>query len=116
MFLGSELLLEFLDLELPLEFPDLELALGFQALGQVQVSGLQGWAEMTPELRGGRPLPCQHMPQPIIVGLAVNSPFGSPEQSEMPGVADEGKPGEEAPGCQPSEFLLPQWMGHRAPN
>lgn len=79
-FPDLELLLEFPDLDLVLGFPDLELVLVFQALGQVQVRGLQGWAEMTPELRGGRPLSSQHIPQHLIMGLVVNSPLGFPEQ------------------------------------
>lgn len=45
VFPDLELLLEFPDLELVLGFPDLELVLVFQALGQVQVRGLQGWAQ-----------------------------------------------------------------------
>lgn len=61
------LVLEFPDLGLVLVFPDLGLALEFPDLGQVR--GLLGWAEMTPELRGGRPLPSQHNPQHLVNSL-----------------------------------------------
>lgn len=83
--LDLELVLAFPDLELVLVFPDLGLVLVFLALGQVrvQVRGLLAWAEMTPELREGRlHAPSQHTPQHLIEGLIVNSPLGSPEQSD----------------------------------
>lgn len=78
-----------LDLELVLAFPDLELglvslALGlvlvFLALGQVQVQvrDLLAWAEMTPELREGRPLPPSTSPAPRLRAQS-DSPLGSPE-------------------------------------
>lgn len=64
-------LLAFLDLYLVLEFQDLYLVLAFLDLGLVlvflaleQVRGLLSWAEMTPELRGGRPLPPSTAPSP----------------------------------------------------
>lgn len=57
MFLDLDLVPEFLDLDLVPGFPDLALVLEFQALGRVQVRVLLGWAEMSPELRGGRSPP-----------------------------------------------------------
>lgn len=73
-----DLVPEYLDLDLAPGFLDLALVLEFQALGQVQVRVLLGWAEMSPELRGGRSLPSQHTPQHLSRGAHSKFPIRFP--------------------------------------